>query len=93
MKPAKFRQIFMKRAIRSRRSLTIDQSVPGAIRPGKSGFDWPQSPNVMGHALEHESDIAKPLGLARVPGPCGGKNDNISPGSGSELMHSGVANS
>jgi len=28
----------------------------------------------MGHALEHESHIAKPLGLARVPGPRGGKS-------------------
>src|SRR5258705_5738949 len=46
----------------------------GAIRLGKSGLTRPQSPNVMGHALEHESDITKPLGLARVPGPCGGKS-------------------
>src|SRR5258708_36212620 len=43
----------------------------GAIRPGKSGLTRSQSPNVMGHALEHESDIAKPLRLARGPGPRG----------------------
>jgi hypothetical protein len=46
----------------------------GAIRPRKSGLTVPQSPNVTGHALEHESDIAKPLDLLRVLGPCGGKS-------------------
>jgi hypothetical protein len=44
------------------------------IAGGDSGLTVPQSRNVMGYALEHESDIAKPLDLPWVLGPCGGKS-------------------
>jgi hypothetical protein len=64
-----------------------------AIAGRDSKLTVPQSPNVTGHALEHESDIAKPLDLLRVLGPCGRQIDNISPASGSALTHSAVASS
>jgi hypothetical protein len=45
-----------------------------SIAGGKSRLTLPQSPNVMSHTLEHESDIAKPLDLLRVLCPCGGES-------------------
>jgi len=54
MKPAKFRQIFMKRAICRRRLLA------------GTGIDRAAIARRHGHVLEHERDIAKPLDLRWV---------------------------